>query len=123
MTSVTPQRQSSTQRFIAFALLFLIAYGSSFQAVHRHRNSSVSAPDTLTALSNPDNTDAPDGSSLPDSKCLVCQFHRQLATSVTATPVLLSAPVVHLPVSQSITFSYTSAFETPRRGRAPPLNS
>jgi hypothetical protein len=110
-------------RFLAFALLLLVTCGSSFQTIHRHRNASTKSQETAVAITNPDSSDTPDGGSLPDAKCLVCQFQRQLATSVTPAPLLLSALVVHGPTSESIASSYTSECETPRQGRGPPINS
>jgi len=123
VTSATSPRQSSATRLLAFTLLLLVTCGSSFQALHRHRNAFSSAQQIVVAVNNPDTSNAPDDGLLPDGKCLVCQFHRQLATSVTPAPLLVSAPSVQVIITESLASSYTSECETPRQGRGPPLNS
>jgi hypothetical protein len=123
MTAATSQRQSFATRFLAVALLLLVTYGSSFQTIHHHRSASANSPETVVAVTNPNSSDATGGGALPDGKCLVCQFQRQLATSVAPAPLLLTAPVVHGTITESIASSYTSQCETPRQGRGPPLNS
>ena len=125
MTKAVRQGQSSVARLLTYALLLLVSYGSTFEAVHSHShgNASLRVNTTHNSISDLSNQRSPTGRSVPGSKCLVCQFHQQLSTGVTAAPALLSAPVVHKSVSRNLVSTYASARHTPQRGRAPPFTS
>jgi DUF2946 family protein len=121
--TVVKQRQQSRARFVTYALLLLITYGSTFEAAHKHGNGPLNAITAQSSVADLGNGKSPAGRSVPGTECLLCQFHQQLSTSVTSNPQLLSAPVSQGTATARSILSYASASHTPRRGRAPPITS
>ena len=117
-------KHALSARVLAFALLVLVAYSATAEAVHKHGNLLLSqAAQTVTAVSAPGDT----GSLLNDSRslgdCLICQLHQNLSTTLFSPLPQVVAPVTQATLAPVAEISYLSHAATPRRGRAPPLTS
>jgi len=115
-------------RALAFVLLASLSWGATAEVNHHHGAQSAGRVSLLSTVSNQiaadrieskSNQSSSTGTSSRD-ECLICQLHQNLfATALSHA--LHSAPATGA-VSRNPTplVSYSSQFNTPQRGRAPP---
>jgi hypothetical protein len=115
-------------RALAFVLLASLSWGATAEVNHHHGTQSAGRVSLLSTVSNqitaeriesPCNESPSKGTSSRD-ECLICQLHQNLFAKALSH-ALHSAPATDA-VSRNPTslVSYSSQFNTPQRGRAPP---
>lgn len=122
--TLAPNRSAALfQRVCAFALLVFVAHGAIAGAAHNHGYvpPPVDHDNSAFSLVGTGNNDTSSNTIINGSECPVCQFHRNLLSSLTC-PTLQSAPSAAPLLHQlAETVSYDSDTGLSRHGRAPPL--
>jgi hypothetical protein len=111
------------RRWLTFCLLFLVAYGSTADAIHHHGNliagTSVKAE---SSIRNAD-SDLTSNKILTENDCTICQLQRNIQAGLLYSQVSVIAPVTQSRSESAKVLSYLFAFHAQQRGRAPPENT
>jgi hypothetical protein len=111
-------------RILAVALLLLISYGSTVEAMHGHGDSVSSFKGAAAGgMSDAGNPDATTKRLVHDKDCLICQLHRNLFSSLLNTSFRTLAETLTPERAATRAVSYHPAAAPRRSGRAPPSRS
>ncbi|HEU4509756.1 MAG TPA: hypothetical protein VFR78_16055 [Pyrinomonadaceae bacterium] len=109
------------KRWIGFALVVFIFYGTTVEAAHRHGR--ILPTSGVDSVANPEHTSSPASGITSCGDCLICQLHQNFNTTLVAFR-FVDPPVSVIP---------SSSAELPRdvfseatgviAGRAPPFLS
>jgi hypothetical protein len=116
-------RRVRATRLLSFALLILVAYGTTVEAIHTHRNLLRSNEAASSACLHEGDGSTQSRAQSQAGECLACQFQQNLSSAELFTPHLVLAPAVSLPASISSPVSFNSHSQSTGQGRAPPITS
>lgn len=110
----------ANQRALAYALLVIISWGVTAQAVHRH---GLVGPDVsaVAAVSDAGGSQSSDLGRSQHRDCSMCQFQQQLFHGIVQAPIFARIPHSEITFVSTHTVFYPSTSTTPQTGRAPPL--
>ncbi|HXD32953.1 MAG TPA: hypothetical protein VN643_17645 [Pyrinomonadaceae bacterium] len=116
-------RRAQATRLLSLALLVLVAYSTTFEAVHTHKNLLRSTPAATTASINDSNAPSQTRAQNPAGECLACQFQQNLSNAELLAPPTINGPAVFHAVAVSAPLSINSLSQRTGYGRAPPVTS
>ena len=111
-------------RVLVYALLALISFNATVEAVHNHDYFLGRETQSARAsIGDASDSDARANQSKQSGECLICQLQRQMVGALIAAPPFLSKPLAQAPLAQTPLIFDGSIAQTPSRGRAPPSAS
>ena len=130
MTSKYRKLYVSEKRTRALALLLLaaIAWGATAEVTHHHRQSGGSSAEQLATaadlvsserIDSPTNRTSANRTTTRDD-CLICQLHQNLFATIFSPVPHMTPATTGILRNRKTPDSYSSQFNTPQRGRAPP---
>ncbi|MGA9998216.1 MAG: hypothetical protein WBP93_22575 [Pyrinomonadaceae bacterium] len=120
----TGSRHAPLTRMLAFALLVLVTFSATAEAVHKHGNlAGVREAVSSASISNAPDSNSRLRNTQTGAECLICQLHQHLFATVLNRPPHIAPPQTQHVQAQATATSYLSQTDAPRRGRAPPLSS
>jgi hypothetical protein len=123
LTLLDLSRRVRSARWLSYVLLFLVAYTTTVEAVHTHRN--LSRPGLAVETEIKVDADGPSQTrtQAPANECVACQFQRNLSNAELFSNELVLEPAISTPIpSISIVFVNSVSLAT-GHGRAPPVIS
>lgn len=121
----------SEKRTQALALLLLaaIAWGATAEVTHHHRQSNPASAEQLASagdlvaserIESPSKGTSSNRTTTRD-ECLICQLHQNLFGTLLSHSQHTAPAATGILYSRAAPDSYSSQFNTPQRGRAPPF--
>jgi hypothetical protein len=108
-------------RLLSVALLCLLGYGATAEAIHRHGGiAPVQAADSSVRFDR-QSTDSNARTLVNENDCTLCQLQRNLFAGLLYAPLRIIVPVVPARRTPALSTSYLFALRTLQRGRAPPF--
>ena len=109
---------------LSLLLLGFIVYGTTVEAAHTHGN-LVESNDAAQAawVSDPVTATKLNGGVLGCGDCLICQLHQNFSSTLITFRQASPPPTQKAQFADLAPISFRSQTNTPRTGRAPPLNS
>ena len=114
-------RRARSTRLLSYALLFLVAYSTTVEAVHTHKNLLAGSTEVSSACLSDSNAPTQPRTQSPAGECLACQFQHNLSSAELFTPLLILAPVASRPVTSTAVVEVSSLSPRTGHGRAPPV--
>ena len=122
LTSAFQNHRANLKRGLGLLLVFLIFYGTTVEAAHRH-GLVASAPSGATAVTDTEQTSTPLASKSACSDCLICQLHQNFNTTLIAFRIADPPKQVRVNLTAELPLDVLSQITGPTAGRAPPAIS
>ena len=109
------------ERLLSLALVCLIGYGATAEAIHRHGQIAPSGALDLSVHFERQGADSNAQKPFSEKDCTICQLQRNLFAGLLYAPLRVIVPNVPVRRAPAVSTSYLFALRTSQRGRAPPL--
>ena len=116
-------RRVQSARWLSCALLLLVAYSTTAEAVHSHKNLGQPIQSAESRLVTTSDGPSQSRGQIQSGECLACQFQQTLSSAEFFSPQLILAPVVSTPAASYSAVSVKTFSLSTGHGRAPPVFS